>query len=385
MWSRDALLRLTTLSNDAINLLARICLLTFAWAKPVISLEDVSCDVAVWLLSVNIAFSFYKLTRLLQMVGGIGQNIVAVISSLVSGRMPQMLLISTIVLLMFVAVFNVLIRDETTEFNFLYLYRGLIFGDGDGLDFMGMKTDYQDDGMPEPIETLFHAQTKSFIMTFATIIFNIVLLNLVIAVYGNEYDAKVELSEAFFTRLRAAYCSRTLMLCSSVEGISSYSTLIAQKTGILHCGYSLSAVLFILGIAHIFMTGDISYTAAISVCCSLLILREKVMDAQSSWFDEDSIQKEKLYLWIAYPTDYEKDRFLTKDDKEDKAKEDLTQLEGKIDNLQEALAQDGSPELNLKHLNTRVDNLDKHMEKVLQAMNLLRKMNVAPRRPSTAD
>jgi len=339
------------------------------------------------LLSLNISLSFYKLSMLLQMLGGIGQNIVAVISSLVSGRMPQMLMISTIVLLMFVAVFNVLIRDESSEYNFLYLYRGLIFGDGDGLDFMGMKTDYTDDGQPEPHETMFHARTKCFIMTFATIVFNVVLMNLVIAVYGNEYDSMAELSESLFTRLRAEYCSRVLMLCSSTDGSVSYSTLITQKTGLLSCGYVVSLVLLAFGTCWLTRSDGVSYITAVCVAGGLLLLRERIMDAQSHWFDEAKTKDENLYLWIAHKDTYEKERFLTKDQKEDKAGDEFDGLADKIDELHETLTEEtGSQTVSdFQELKERVDILDRQMQKVLQAVKTLRRMNVAPRRPSTAD
>jgi len=314
------------------------------------------------------------------MVGGIGLNIVAVLSSLLSGRMPQMLMVSSLVLFMFVAIFNVLIRNQTTYYMFIYLYRGLIFGDGDGLDFMGMKTDYSDadSDMPEKHEEPFHALTKGVFMTFATVLFNIVILNLVIAVYGNEYESMVEKSEGMFTRMRSMYCAKYLML----SGESTVSTIIAEKLHILTCGYSFGFLLIVGSLAWLKYSDQVSYIASFLMAVGFLLWRERAMAKHNDWFDtREEEEKKPFYLWWCCPHDFEQDRFKGADQKKDQETEMLGGIAEKVQDL--ILSASGKSDF--EKLGKTVDHLDTQMAKVLKAVETLRRSNILPRRPSTLD
>jgi len=380
MWSFENFYRLASIGQDVFNMGLRLALLIFATFVPNPTLWSTSGDVAVVLISINIAFAFIKLMRLFQMIGSVGLNIVAVLSSLLSGRMPQMLMVSTLVLLMFVAIFNVLIRNQTTYYMFLYLYRGLIFGDGDGLDFLGMKTDFTDSAMPEPNEQAFHAVTKGGFMTFATVIFNIVILNLVIAVYGNEYESMVEKSEGIFTRMRAMYTAKYLMLSTTMEGATSVSTLFMERLHLLHFGYTLSFLMITGSLAWLKYWDVVSYVAAFLIAFGLLLLRERIMATQKDWFDENK----RFYLWWCRPDEFDKDRFKSKDEHEDEKNDKLDEMTSSVDRLDSELQNSGSG-MEFKKLNGRVTHLDKQLQKVTKGLLLLRKMNLASKRPSTLD
>lgn len=393
MWDFDNFFRLTPITQDLINLSGRLALLLFsslypspeAWTEASFvpaSMGSVKTwrDFAIVLLSLNIGFAFVKALRLSQMVGGIGLNIVAVLSSLLSGRMPQMLMVSSLVLFMFVAIFNVLIRNQTTYYMFIYLYRGLIFGDGDGLDFMGMKTDYSDadSDMPEKHEQPFHALTKGVFMTFATVLFNIVILNLVIAVYGNEYESMVEKSEGMFTRMRSMYCAKYLML----SGESTVSTMIAEKLHLLTCGYSLGFLLIVGSLAWLKYSDQVSYIASFLMAVGFLLWRERAMAPHNDWFDTSAEEEKKpFYLWWCCPHDFEQDRFKGEDQKKD---EETDMLEGIADKVQD-LIESASGKSDFEKLGKTVDHLDTQMAKVLKAVENLRRSNISPRRPSTLD
>jgi len=371
MWGFHTFCRLTPIFTDMLGLVVRLALLIFAVLFPNPKLWSTSGDFAFILLSLNIAEAFVRLMRLVQMIGTVGLNFVAVLSSLLSGRMPQMLMIFWLVLLMFVAIFNVLIRNQTTYYMTLYLYRGLIFGDGDGLDFMGMKTDYTDDSMPEPQEQPFHAATKGTFMFFATIIFNIVILNLVIAVYGNEYDQMVEKSEGVFTRMRARYCAKQLILETAVEGRKTNAMLFFEKTRLVALGYTFSLATIIISIAWLTAANEGSCIAGCLIAFGLQLLRARIMSVHSEWFDDcHSMETQTpFYLWWCRPEEYKPERFKTKDAQKD---EEQVMLE-KIADQVHPLVKNAGVGSDFEKLHREVKHLDKQTEKVRKAVERLRR------------
>merc|ERR1712118_289070 len=100
----------------------------------------------------------------------------------------------------------------------MYIYRGLMWGDGDAIDFLGMKPDGDGHGDPEPQEAYEHHIIKMCFMISGTVFVNIVLLNVTIAVYGNEYDKNEEAADSVHFRLRSAYISELLLLFSDLKG-----------------------------------------------------------------------------------------------------------------------------------------------------------------------
>merc|ERR1719171_3407486 len=89
-----------------------------------------------------------------------------------------------------------LIQKRQGSWIMTYLYRGLIFGDGDGLDKMGLKS--HEGTEDHPVLGVF--------MIVGTVIFNVTILNLLVAVYGNEYEKIDQRSHLIFVQERAKYC-----------------------------------------------------------------------------------------------------------------------------------------------------------------------------------
>ena len=77
----------------------------------------------------------------------------------------------------------VLAKDQSAGWVVASAYRGLLFGDGEGFNNLGMDV-AQDEG----------AGNDSLLMIFlvlGSLFFNIILLDLIIAVCSNEYDKVV--------------------------------------------------------------------------------------------------------------------------------------------------------------------------------------------------
>jgi len=80
----------------------------------------------------------------------------------------------------------------------LELYRTLIIGDGESLDTIGLKTDEE-----EPLLTVF--------AVLGTATFNIVIMNLVIAIFTTQYGHLEGEGEMFFQRERARFACRYIL------------------------------------------------------------------------------------------------------------------------------------------------------------------------------
>merc|ERR1712032_1239566 len=85
----------------------------------------------------------------------------------------------------------------------LSFYRGLTFGDSAGMDKLGLDV--------TTVRETLHSRAHTFIGILGTVAFNILILNLLIGVYGNEYNRVMERSVALFQRERARYCCHSLL------------------------------------------------------------------------------------------------------------------------------------------------------------------------------
>merc|ERR1719329_1190276 len=83
-------------------------------------------------------------------------------------------------LLSCICCFGVMDQSHDSRKMFVNLYRGLLLGDGDGLDYMDLKA--KDLGA----DSLQFLKTSTGV--FATLVLFVIFLNLMIAVFSNEYD-----------------------------------------------------------------------------------------------------------------------------------------------------------------------------------------------------
>eukprot|EP00931_Biecheleriopsis_adriatica_P061034 TRINITY_DN36683_c0_g1_i1.p1 TRINITY_DN36683_c0_g1~~TRINITY_DN36683_c0_g1_i1.p1 ORF type:complete len:1088 (+),score=167.69 TRINITY_DN36683_c0_g1_i1:25-3288(+) len=150
------------------------------------------------MLAVNAFTQGFAVTYMLRLLNRF-KRILAIFKTFFSRTILEMLLIALMIFASFSLAFLMLIRKREAGWTVMYLYRGLMFGDGDGLDRMGLNLD---DEKPEHSN---HFALVVFMMC-GTILFNITILNLVIAIYGNEYDATNSETHLHFLKERAKYC-----------------------------------------------------------------------------------------------------------------------------------------------------------------------------------
>lgn len=148
------------------------------------------------LLAINTFAQGFAVTYMLRLLHRF-KRILAIFKTFFSRTILEMLLIAVMIFASFSFAFLTLIRREHAAWTVTYLYRGLMFGDGDGLDRMGLMLGGSEEDNKVAL-VLF--------MVCGTILFNITILNLVIAIYGNEYEQVNAETELHFMKERAKYC-----------------------------------------------------------------------------------------------------------------------------------------------------------------------------------
>ncbi|CAK9009671.1 unnamed protein product [Durusdinium trenchii] len=147
------------------------------------------------LLAINTFAQGFAVTYMLRLLHRF-KRILAIFKTFFSRTILEMLLIAVSRQASFSFAFLTLIRREQAAWTVTYLYRGLMFGDGDGLDRMGLML-----GSTEEDNKI----ALVLFMVSGTILFNITILNLVIAIYGNEYEQVNAETELHFMKERAKY------------------------------------------------------------------------------------------------------------------------------------------------------------------------------------
>lgn len=120
----------------------------------------------------------------------------------------DMLLLASMLFLSFVFFFQMHLRDSSFDnsfwFSFTYLYRGLMFGDGDGLNRMGLRVCKP--GSKKCLESAQQISLPLWLAMFsATVVFNVAVVNLMTAIYSSKYDEIKCRQDLHFQLERAKY------------------------------------------------------------------------------------------------------------------------------------------------------------------------------------
>jgi len=168
-------------------------------------------DTTQALLAVCFFMHSVKLIYMLRVSAFGGKKILVLLKTLVSGAMREMFLVAFLFFLAFVITAVMLDRKGALTVVSWSLYRGLIFGDGAGLDNMGFAIEGSwrgESGFVDDIDVL--QQLLTIMAILGTVTF-IVILNMIIAIYSNEYGRLEMESDLLFQRERAKYCCNCLL------------------------------------------------------------------------------------------------------------------------------------------------------------------------------
>mmetsp|Transcript_121037 Transcript_121037/g.342454 ORF Transcript_121037/g.342454 Transcript_121037/m.342454 type:complete len:1000 (-) Transcript_121037:218-3217(-) len=237
-----------------------------------------------------------------------GMRIHAIGKSLLGGATKEMLIITVAVFASFCLVFLVLAKHRAIGWVLASSYRGFLFGDGDGFNNLGMDIDEGN-----------FAANDNMLMTFCLLgsfFFNILCLNLIIAVYGNEYNKVVAETPNLFAQARAATCVHFLLsrdclpwlgpACNACFKVGSALLLVAAG-GLHHVGVRSQCIsAFLLAVAEILLEASL---------------------IQCDWFSTEgaAVNGEDQFLWMCHRVDMDAaDALLTKN-----------QLQRQLENLRD--------------------------------------------------
>mmetsp|Transcript_72567 Transcript_72567/g.235802 ORF Transcript_72567/g.235802 Transcript_72567/m.235802 type:complete len:1050 (+) Transcript_72567:114-3263(+) len=182
---------------EVMSVILRASLLVFMDERDMDSNE---ADFGQALMAVNVMFGFSHLTYMLRMLDGMGKGILAIWETFFSGTIQQMLLICSMVFVNFFLAFIMLAKDRDPTEVFLQLYRGFFFGDGGALDALGLDVSGDEYGRVQLGPIMVNMNRVLALM--GTSFFTVIILNLIIAIYSNEYDKIKRDAELLFMKHR---------------------------------------------------------------------------------------------------------------------------------------------------------------------------------------
>lgn len=284
------------------------------------------------LLVVNLLIRILKIINLGCGIEVHGKRITALVETFFSGSLWEMLFVCSIFLTVAFLAFSTIIRDELMGHKIvIVMYRSLFFGDGDSLESMGLtptcadadsdayKNSHGNGGDFEGACTgyqMLYDDVRIVLMYLITFLFSVVIVNLVIAVYSNEYDRVELMSPLYFMKNRARmnvhyYFQQQVWDCfgkgmgakKSKKGTASLSNLALNPTKMK----MVTAILFGVSILYWYLlyepqTKSFPFMSLvfslIMASCELLLF---ACARLNNWLEDEDNQKHvSKYLWVCY-------------------------------------------------------------------------------------
>lgn len=250
-----------------------------------------------------------------------GAKIYAIFHSFLGGATREMISITAMIFVSFSLAFLVLAKDKAAGWVLASSYRGLLFGDGDGFNNLGMNVN--EASYPENNETLM------IFLVIGSFFFNIILLNLIIAVYGNEYDKVAGETPLLFLHGRAHACVMFIASFHMFPWLGSEFNTTLKLAAVM---MATAAMMY-----HSGRSGT-TYEPLTAMLLAAAQLLWQAALAQCDWFSTEGIaaNKNKHFLWICH---------------RDRAGETLNEA------------------LQVGHFEERLDDLRKHVDGSIGALN----------------
>jgi len=308
------------------------------------------------LLSLNVMIGFARLVYMLRLVDGMGKGVLAILHTFFSGTIQQMLFICVMIFTNFFIAFVVLVKGLGPKEIFLHLYRGLFFGDGAGLDRLGLDEDNHD-FIRIDVGLGYHINMNRLLMVSASFFFNVIILNLIIAIYGNEYEKIKSVTTLLFLKQRLRNCCDFVLMhqrftCPPPSWWSTWFGLIwSGLSAVLllvcdHFGYELQFI------SRLSQLRRLMLAAALLACAQshlqALLVQDSRIDAHH-WSNPDKPH----FLWMCHRVDFNANLH----DDNEITKEDLKRVS---DEMGKKMAE---VDKSIAHLSKRMDaKLDRMMQ-----------------------
>jgi hypothetical protein len=192
-WSRDAYWKMMADTENPV-LLFKIAFLWLVSGNE----KRVMTSAEQAMLCATFFFTITALVAPFRVVASkISLSLMAIKKAVIDEDVVHFVIFISIMFIFFILSFEIIDREQTITFGLVQGFRGLIVGDGDGLDFLGLKTDD---------ETVKDEEAHKFRAAFGTlgmILFFTYLMQLLIAIFSNTYDNAVKFVWLHFHQARA--------------------------------------------------------------------------------------------------------------------------------------------------------------------------------------
>lgn len=221
----------------------------------------------------------------------IGSTIYTISETFFAGAVSQMLFITCMLLLSTVMSLMVLSRHHTLGLA-ISAYRGFLFGDDHAFDDLGMDIGHERAFASDDNVLLFSSVAGAFF-------FNIIVLNIIIAIYGHEYEKNQANTPAQFMIGRADFCVKSIL--------SSY--VIPWKGVRFNQFLRCTAVILIMTSIVIGATRSLGSFWLMWLSATLFAVGHKMLSMsmiQCDWFSpegQDSSDNHR-FLWICHSREW---------------------------------------------------------------------------------
>lgn len=244
------------------------------------------------LIATNIFMRFLHLLRLCRTLQGFGETVISVQKSI--PKIWNMILLMTLVFVSFACIFLVIKdKDKSTQYVLLYLWIGMMFGEGDGIEnISGFDTDHENfNGGGSPVVV----QASIIFMMIASFLFAVVLMNLMIAIYSNYYEEMVPIAPFVFQKTRAKDCAYYMLR-------PALPACLANATGLKWCRRCAHSTTVLLISLWLLLERRTSWGRCLGIvlASALLLLQATLLLHKWHVGPEDR----RLYLWVCYRADF---------------------------------------------------------------------------------
>jgi len=247
----------------------------------------------------------------------VGSAIYTIAETFFAAAVNQMLFLTFMLLVSFTFALLVLSKIHTVG-QAVFTYRSFLFADGDSFNDIGMTGDHHETWAGDNAALLIFAVLGAFF-------FNVIVLNIIIAIYGHEYDKNQVDTPLLFMKGRADYCVKSVLSSYTIPWRG------AAFNRFLMSGALVSSVLAIcLGLMQNSERQWLNKLSSLLFAVGLIVFRMALI--QCDWFspegeDADACQR---FLWVCHTRDWQKT---------EEAEEDHTQadMDERMEHLQDSL------------------------------------------------
>jgi len=263
----------------------------------------------------------------------IGSRIYTMVQTVSSAAVNQILFIMLMLMFAFVSAIMVLARLHTVRLA-IDAYRGFLFGDGDGFSGLGMDVAHD-----EPVSVTENNGALVCFSLFGAFFFNIIVLNIIIAICGHEYDKVEPETPLRFMMGRADYC---------VKAVLSFYVISWRGESFKRCLTATALLMIGAGIHVGRYEGNMWLSAALFAFGQTLLPMALI---QCHWFSpegQDANDRQR-FLWICHSSDWQ-------------WASNEVNFEESIASVQDFL------EENLANVDDKIDAVDAKMDRIIQLL-----------------